>query len=77
MNWRREPVTNVEDGSVSSDAKAAMGSDRREWRPRIRYGLPCANCRGYYAANLESCPVCNCTKRMSPFATTAVVADVS
>jgi len=66
-----------EDGlGVSSDAKAAT-SDRREWRPRIRYGLPCANCRGYYAANLDSCPVCNCTRRVSPFANAAVAADVS
>jgi hypothetical protein len=33
---------------------------------RTRYGLPCANCRIYYAAELTSCPVCQCKERVSP-----------
>ena len=30
------------------------------------YGLPCAKCRTYYAANLTSCPVCKSAERVSP-----------
>ena len=29
------------------------------------YGLPCANCRSYYAADLPSCPVCHKVQRVS------------
>jgi hypothetical protein len=32
----------------------------------IRYGLPCANCRLYYAAELIACPICNCGDRVFP-----------
>jgi len=31
-----------------------------------RYGLPCANCKIYYSAELITCPICNCTERVSP-----------
>lgn len=30
------------------------------------YGLPCAKCKTYYAADLEACPVCNNTERVKP-----------
>jgi hypothetical protein len=30
------------------------------------YGLPCAKCRLYYPANLDSCPTCNNAERVSP-----------
>lgn len=30
------------------------------------YGLPCANCKTYYAADLTSCPVCKSAQRVSP-----------
>lgn len=39
------------------------------------YGLPCANCKTYYAADLTVCPVCKCPQRVSP--ATEPVADVS
>jgi hypothetical protein len=32
----------------------------------VGYGLPCAKCRTYYAADLKSCPVCKSTERVSP-----------
>ncbi|HKS76071.1 MAG TPA: hypothetical protein VJQ82_22860 [Terriglobales bacterium] len=28
------------------------------------YGLPCAKCRTYYAADLDSCPICHNTERV-------------
>jgi len=30
------------------------------------YGLPCLKCRTYYSADLEICPVCKSTERVSP-----------
>ena len=35
---------------------------------RPGYGLPCANCKTYYAADLSSCPVCRSAQRVSPLA---------
>jgi hypothetical protein len=28
------------------------------------YGLPCANCRAYYAADLTACPICSSHERV-------------
>src|SRR5580658_5857705 len=30
------------------------------------YGLPCSNCHLYYPANLDICPTCKNTERVSP-----------
>jgi RNA polymerase subunit RPABC4/transcription elongation factor Spt4 len=27
-------------------------------------GLPCAHCKGYFAADLEVCPICGCNERV-------------
>jgi hypothetical protein len=35
------------------------------------YGMPCARCRIYYAANVSACPVCNGSERVSPIAKVA------
>ncbi len=35
---------------------------------QVGYGLPCADCRTYYGADLPACPVCKSTERMSPTA---------
>lgn len=32
----------------------------------IGYGLPCAKCRTYYAADLKICPVCKTSERVAP-----------
>jgi hypothetical protein len=34
---------------------------------RSGYGLPCAKCKTYYAADLPACPVCKTAERVSPF----------
>ena len=31
---------------------------------RVAYGLPCANCKTYYAADLAACPYCGCPERI-------------
>lgn len=33
---------------------------------QIGYGLPCAKCKTYYAADLAMCPVCKSEERVSP-----------
>ena len=54
-------------------ATTAHNTASREFRARkqagpepTRYGLPCANCRLYYAAELTACPICGCGDRISP-----------
>jgi hypothetical protein len=32
------------------------------------YGMPCAHCKTYYAADLKTCPVCKAADRVSPAA---------
>jgi len=39
---------------------------------RTGYGLPCAKCKTYYAADLTACPVCKDTERVSPLAASTV-----
>lgn len=34
---------------------------------RVGYGMPCAKCKTYYAADLSMCPVCKTEERVSPF----------
>jgi len=36
------------------------------------YGMPCANCRLYYPAEMEVCPTCNSRERVSPSAVPAI-----
>jgi RNA polymerase subunit RPABC4/transcription elongation factor Spt4 len=38
------------------------------------YGLPCARCKTYYAADLAACPVCKSPQRVSPIEPLAQVA---
>jgi len=35
------------------------------------YGMPCARCKTYYAADLAACPVCKAAERVSPTAVAA------
>src|SRR5436190_6506846 len=36
-----------------------------------RFGLPCANCKAYYASDLPACPICKCAKRVPATGTEA------
>ncbi len=49
-------------------SEAVQGSTLRNrlQPPSPRYGLPCANCRRYYSADLTACPLCNFTQRIEP-----------
>jgi len=64
------PMTRQETGNPIAHA---AGVAAQKERPRISgYGLPCAQCRTYYSADLPSCPVCKSAERVS-----AVVAAAS
>jgi len=39
---------------------------------RVGYGLPCAHCRAYYAADLTACPYCGSADRVTASATPSV-----
>ena len=45
---------------------ASRSAAAKPLAPTVRYGLPCANCRIYYPAELTACPVCSCGERVSP-----------
>jgi hypothetical protein len=50
---------------VRNDLRNAVRNDATAPRRYSGYGLPCANCRLYYPANLDTCPACNCRERIS------------
>jgi hypothetical protein len=44
---------------------------------RVGYGMPCAKCKTYYAADLTACPVCKNAERISPTALAASTPQAS
>src|SRR5437667_4276792 len=40
-----------------------------------RFGLPCANCKAYYSADLPACPICKCAERVPAEESEAESAD--
>ena len=38
----------------------------------VGYGLPCSNCRAYYPADIDTCPICKSTERVSARAVAAL-----
>lgn len=48
---------------IAPDEAAAKASKAPR---RIGYGLPCAHCGTYYAADVNACPVCGSGERVSP-----------
>ena len=52
------------------------GEREERTRRRIGYGLPCANCRTYYAADLQVCPYCGCPERLAPSAAPTPATDL-
>jgi hypothetical protein len=59
----------------NTDIQAASGTAvmSAEFGPRrVGYGLPCAKCKTYYAADLTACPVCKTAERVSPVSAATV-----
>jgi hypothetical protein len=57
---------------VRSDFRNAVRSAAAASRRSSGYGMPCANCRLYYPANLDVCPACNTKERVSTSAVPAL-----
>ena len=51
----------AKDGARRTDASGSV-------RKASGYGLPCAKCHLYYAADLDACPTCKSKERVSPIA---------
>jgi len=57
---------------IKNDRRNAVRNSRDGSRRFSGFGMPCANCRLYYPANLDFCPTCNGKERVSPIATPVV-----
>lgn len=58
---------NLFSGNSNFGAAAAPARQSQPVAPKhTGYGLPCATCRTYYAADLPACPVCHHVQRVSP-----------
>ncbi len=68
---------NISRTDARTDVRADLRTEVRSLRNAVRkganaspqssgFGLPCANCRLYYPANLDACPACNSSERVSP-----------
>ncbi len=67
------PTNSNNDIQTTERPKAATPAATASATPQIvpkqaGYGLPCANCKTYYAADLKACPVCKTAERVSPAA---------
>ena len=60
-----ESVANVRSSDVRNNLRNAVRNDANSAHRSSGFGLPCANCRLYYPANLDVCPACNSTERVS------------
>lgn len=53
-------------GAEPARATATAAAPAPQAQKTSGYGLPCAKCRLYYPADLDCCPTCNTTERVSP-----------
>lgn len=62
-------TTRGESAAVSGYNTASFTRNLEPGPKRVGYGLPCANCGTYYAADESLCPICKCPERVSADAT--------
>ena len=65
------PLKNSIRSDVRGDLRNMVRHGANATHKSSGFGMPCANCRLYYPADLDTCPACNSKERVSP---TAVVA---
>lgn len=58
----------MEAGVRRTDYSAAPKTPAESPRRSSGYGLPCAKCHLYYPADLDACPTCQHSERVSPIA---------
>jgi hypothetical protein len=56
----------------NNDLRNSVRSGAKNQHRASGFGLPCANCRLYYAADLDACPACNSNERVSPSVVPAI-----
>jgi hypothetical protein len=61
-----EVRSDVRTGLRSNDLRNSVRSGAEGPRKFSGYGMPCAKCRLYYPANLDTCPACSSKERVSP-----------
>jgi len=71
---REKVATPAAPSSSSAGTSAQSSRSATEAIAAIGYGMPCANCRAYYPADMEACPICKSQERVSPTAARAVPA---
>jgi hypothetical protein len=62
------PTGNGTAAAPALDAHVIAGVPGKFDPQQAGYGLPCANCKTYYASDLAACPVCQTKERVSPVA---------
>lgn len=67
------PTTATQTATAPGSNQTPPPAPRVAAKP-VGFGLPCARCKTYYAANLKVCPVCKGTDRVSPDVVTAPAA---
>jgi hypothetical protein len=73
----RKPVSptvlpsNNDTQTIERAAKATPPVTPQVVPKQTGYGMPCVNCKTYYAADLKACPVCKAAERISPMAVPA------
>jgi hypothetical protein len=60
-----QPENNIQN-DVRNDLRNAVRHDASAPHKSSGFGMPCAKCRLYYPANLDTCPACNSKERVSP-----------
>jgi hypothetical protein len=53
-----------DDEIQTNGSKTKANAHALKRQRQVRYGLPCVNCKAYYASDLPSCPICKCAERI-------------
>jgi hypothetical protein len=60
---------------VRNDLRNAVRHDAAAPHKSSGFGMPCAKCRLYYPANVDTCPACNSRERVSPKVAPVIVRE--
>lgn len=67
-----QPESMIRADLRSNNLRNAVRSGANSAHKASGFGLPCADCRLYYPASLDTCPACNSTERVSASVAPAV-----
>jgi hypothetical protein len=72
---RNDSRNNDMRNEVRNDLRNAVRHDAGAPNKSSGFGMPCAKCRLYYPANVDTCPACNSRERVSPHAAPVIVRE--